>query len=221
MRLVDRLVVVVRVGPENLGLHTSVPLLLLGVGLTAVTDCLRLDVFVEGLTVRLQLHTCHVLHRLPRTHEAVHLTSLAVVVVRVHVRLAVALEIGEVRLPVWEGRQGEVSFVVPSDELLVEDLPLGGSQLPQVITILNDVGHDRLDLFHLWDLLRLQNHVVSLLDRPNDLGQRQLGGCELLEEFRGRVDAPDRLPLFDSLIEPFLDDLRCLLAEGQYFSLDF
>ena len=81
-----------------------------------------------------------------------------------------------------------LSFSTILTELHREDPSLHHAHLPNLIRVLHDLRHHRLDLIDLGHLVRVKYHEVSLLDRPNNLCKSQFSRHELLKAFLGLIN---------------------------------
>ena len=91
---------------------------------------------------------------------------------------------------------------------------LDTSELSQIVSVLHDLRHDRLDLINLRHRIRVQQHVVTLFNRSNDLRQCQLGWHELFEAFLRLIDFINSFTVFISAIQSTSQLFLLLLTEG-------
>ena len=92
---------------------------------------------------------------------------------------------------------------------------LDTSELSQIVSVLHDLRHDRLDLINLRHRIRVQQHVVTLFNRSNDLRQCQLGWHELFEAFLRLIDFIDSFTVFISAIQGTSQLFLLLLTESK------
>ena len=107
------------------------------------------------------------------------------------------------------------TIITIASELHSKDALLDTSELSQIVPVLHDLGYDRLDLINLRHSIRVQQHVVTLFNRSNDLRQGQFGWHELLEAFLCLIDFIDSFTVFISAIQGTSQLFLLLLTEGK------
>ena len=106
------------------------------------------------------------------------------------------------------------TIITIASELHSKDALLDTSELSQIVPVLHDLGYDRLDLINLRHSIRVQQHVVTLFNRSNDLRQGQFGWHELLEAFLRLIDFINSFTVFISAIQSTSQLFLLLLTEG-------
>ena len=107
------------------------------------------------------------------------------------------------------------TIITIASELHSKDALLDTSELSQIVPVLHDLGYDRLDLINLRYSIRVQQHVVTLFNRSNDLRQGQFGWHELLEAFLRLIDFINSFTVFISAIQGTSQLFLLLLTEGK------
>ena len=89
-----------------------------------------------------------------------------------------------------------------------------GSELFDIVSELDDIGKDSLDLVNFNKLVRLKDQIVTFFNCTYELCHRQLDWHKSFQAFGSFIQLRDLLALFVGLVEGFIKLFEALLTES-------